>query len=77
MNKMDILSLPTYDHDTDTFKDGALPKGVDGYFAKTSQHTKYYSWIKPVIWLEAAEVIENMHFYLNTILLNSQFSFLG
>mgnify|MGYP001215644723 CR=1 FL=1 len=23
MNKMDILSLPTYDHNTDTFKDGS------------------------------------------------------
>ena len=41
MAKMDIYSLPTYDHGTDTFKDGPLPKGVDSYFAKA--HTNYYN----------------------------------
>ena len=34
MGKMEIYSLPTYDHSTDTFKDGALPRNVDGYFNK-------------------------------------------
>jgi len=43
MNKMDILSLPTYDHSTDTFKDGPLPKGVDGYFSKPDEHKKYFT----------------------------------
>lgn len=41
--KMDILSLPTYDHHNDTFKDGPLPKGVEGYFSKGAEHTKYYT----------------------------------
>ena len=43
MSKMQIYSLPTYDHNTDTFKDGALPKNVDGYFAKGKEHTNYYT----------------------------------
>jgi hypothetical protein len=34
MNKMKIYSLPTYDHSTDTFKDGPLPKTADKYFSK-------------------------------------------
>ena len=33
MGKMEIFSLPTYDPHTDTFKDGPLPKNVDGYFS--------------------------------------------
>jgi hypothetical protein len=41
MSKMEIYSLPTYDHHTDTFKDGALPNNVDGYFAKPNG--TYYS----------------------------------
>jgi hypothetical protein len=43
MNKMEIYSLPTYDHKSDTFKDGPLPKNVDGYFVKNADHAKYYS----------------------------------
>lgn len=42
MNKMEIFSLPTYDQHTDTFKDGPLPKNVDGYFNKGAQ-SGYYS----------------------------------
>ncbi len=34
MDKLKIYSLPTYDRNTDTFKDGPLPKDADGYFAK-------------------------------------------
>ncbi len=47
MNKMDIYSLPTYDHNTDTFKDGPLPKHVDAYFAKGKTHTNYYTDAAP------------------------------
>jgi len=43
MQKMEIYSLPTYDHNTDTFKDGNLPKNVDAYFAKGKKHTNYYT----------------------------------
>ena len=43
MNKVKIYSLPTYDVSTDTFKDGPLPKDVDGYFGNKSAQ-KYYSW---------------------------------
>ena len=43
MGKLDIYSLPTYDPHTDTFKDGPLPKGVDGYFAKGPAAAKYYT----------------------------------
>ena len=43
MNKMKIYSLPTYDHENDTFKDGPLPKNADCYFAKGKQYTNYYS----------------------------------
>lgn len=34
MHKLKIYSLPTYDPNTDTFKDGPLPKDVDSYFSK-------------------------------------------
>lgn len=43
MQKVQILSLPTYDPKTDTFKDGALPKNVDGYFSKDRALQKYYT----------------------------------
>ena len=43
MNKMKIYSLPTYDHENDTFKDGPLPKNADSYFAKGKELTNYYS----------------------------------
>ena len=43
MGKMEIYSLPTYDHSTDTFKDGPLPKNVDTYFTKSKEMAKYYS----------------------------------
>ena len=43
MGKMEIYSLPTYDHNTDTFKDGPLPKNVDAYFTKSKEMAKYYS----------------------------------
>ena len=43
MNKMKIYSLPTYDHATDTFKDGPLPKNADGYFSKGKEAATYYS----------------------------------
>ena len=43
MGKMEIYSLPTYDHKTDTFKDGPLPKNVDGYFSKSNELAKYYT----------------------------------
>lgn len=33
-NQMELLSLPQYDLKSDTFKDGTLPKNVDGYFNK-------------------------------------------
>jgi hypothetical protein len=36
MSKVKIYSLPTYDAHTDTFKDGPLPKDVDGYFSKSA-----------------------------------------
>lgn len=43
MKQMEIYSLPEYDHSNDTFKDGALPKGMDGYFAKANEHKQYYT----------------------------------
>lgn len=43
MNKLKIYSLPTYDHETDTFKDGPLPKDADAYFAKPKIEQNYYS----------------------------------
>ena len=42
MARTEILSLPTYDKHTDSFKDGPLPKNVDGYFSKDKQYRKYY-----------------------------------
>ena len=53
MNKMKIYSLPTYDHENDTFKDGPLPKNADCYFAKGKQYTNYYSedkWVHQTIY---------------------------
>lgn len=44
MDKLKIYSLPTYDHHTDTFKDGPLPKDVDSYFSKPIAEQKFYSW---------------------------------
>ena len=41
--QMQIFSLPTYDYSTDTFKDGPLPKNVDGYFSKGVEAQTYYS----------------------------------
>ena len=43
MQKVQILSLPTYDPKTDTFKDGPLPKNVDAYFSKDKALQKYYT----------------------------------
>jgi hypothetical protein len=43
MERHKILSLPTYDHSTDTFKDGALPRDLDGYFNKPKDQQNYYS----------------------------------
>jgi hypothetical protein len=43
MDKIRILSLPTYDYTTDTFKDGALPKDCDGYFSKPKIEQTHYS----------------------------------
>ena len=43
MAKVHILSLPTYDPKTDTFKDGPLPKNVDGYFSKDPALQKYFT----------------------------------
>lgn len=43
MSRTEIMSLPEYDHATDTFKDGPLPKNVDGYFSKDDQFQKYYT----------------------------------
>lgn len=43
LNKMEIYSLPEYDVNTNSFKDGPLPKTADDYFAKGPQFTKYYS----------------------------------
>lgn len=44
LEKVKIYSLPTYDPHTDTFKDGALPNGIDGYFSKNKSERNYYSW---------------------------------
>ena len=41
--KMEIYSMPTYDYDTDTFKDGPLPKNANDYFAKRKEDQTYYS----------------------------------
>jgi hypothetical protein len=43
MEKIKIYSLPTYDHATDTFKDGPLPKDADSYFSKPKSEQTYYS----------------------------------
>ena len=43
MQKLHILSLPTYEPKTDTFKDGPLPRNVDGYFSKDKHLQKYYT----------------------------------
>ena len=43
MNKMKIYSLPTYNHENDTFTDGPLPKNADGYFSKDKELQTYYS----------------------------------
>ena len=45
MNRTEIMSLPVYDQSTDSFKDGPLPKNVDGYFSKPEQFRQYYNWI--------------------------------
>ena len=43
MAKMEIYSLPQYDYSSDTFKDGALPREANGYFAKRTEDQTYYS----------------------------------
>jgi hypothetical protein len=43
VQKLKIYSLPNYDINTDTFKDGPLPKDVDSYFAKKPEQQTYYS----------------------------------
>ena len=43
LDRHKLLSLPTYDHKTDTFKDGPLPKDLDGYFSKKREEQTYYS----------------------------------
>ena len=40
---MEIYSLPTYDYASDTFKDGAIPRNANGYFAKSAEDQTYYS----------------------------------
>ena len=42
IQKMEIFSLPTYDHATDTFKDGPLPRNADSYFSKGKDQQNYY-----------------------------------
>ena len=42
-SKVQLYSLPKYDHATDTFKDGVLPKDVDSYFDKPVEKQRYYS----------------------------------
>ena len=37
MERTEIMSLPVYDVSSDSFKDGPLPKNVDGYFAKAQE----------------------------------------
>lgn len=49
MKQMQIYSLPEYDHASDTFKDGSLPKGMDGYFAKSNEHKTYYTDAAPAL----------------------------
>ena len=44
LDRHKILSLPTYDPHTDTFKDGPLPRDVDAYFSKPKTEQTYYSW---------------------------------
>ena len=41
--KIQLYSLPKYDESSDTFKDGVLPKDVDGYFNKPLDKQTYYS----------------------------------
>lgn len=43
LRKLKIYSLPLYDESTDTFKDGPLPKDVDGYFNQDKANRTYYS----------------------------------
>ena len=43
ISKMQIYSLPTYDFASDSFKDGPLPNGADGYFSKPQEAQTYYS----------------------------------
>ena len=43
LHKLKIYSLPTYDYETDTFKDGPLPKDADGYFSLDKEKQTYYS----------------------------------
>jgi hypothetical protein len=41
--KIQMYSLPKYDPNSDSFKDGVLPKDVDSYFDKPVEDRKYYS----------------------------------
>lgn len=43
LNKLRVYSLPTYDPETDTFKDGPLPRDADAYFNKPIDQQNYYS----------------------------------
>ena len=43
IGKMEIYSLPTYDPNTDTFKDGPLPKNANDYFSKRTEDQTYYN----------------------------------
>lgn len=43
MRKVKVYSLPQYDESTDTFKDGPLPKDVDGYFSKDKNQRHHYA----------------------------------
>lgn len=45
LHKLKIYSLPVYDYETDTFKDGPLPKDADGYFSLEPEKQTYYSQI--------------------------------
>lgn len=42
MENIKIYSLPTYDFQNDTFKDGPLPRDVDSYFSQ-GKEAAYYS----------------------------------
>ena len=43
LHKLKIYSLPEYDQETDTFKDGPLPKDADGYFSLDVEKQTHYS----------------------------------